>query len=65
MSNSDTMTTKNDIKKDKPLLQKPEENPLEMEIGNLIDREKTRRTIVSKMLNQNEFKKTENLPIEQ
>ena len=65
MSNSDTMTTKNDIKKDKPLLQKPEETPLEKEIENLIIREKTRRTIVSKMLNQNEFAKTENLPVEQ
>ncbi len=62
MSNSDTMTTKNDIKKDKPLLQKPEETPLEKEIENLIDRGKTRRTIVSQMLGKSNsnIKKSDN-----
>ncbi len=46
------MVKKNSIKKDKPLQEKPEENALEKEIEDLIDREKTKGKIVSKLLNQ-------------
>jgi len=40
------------IKKGKPLQEKPEENSLEKEIEEMIDREKTKVRIVSKLLNQ-------------
>jgi hypothetical protein len=39
-------------KKGKPPLEKPEEKTLEIEIEELIDREKTKSRIVSKLLNQ-------------
>jgi len=56
------MTKKNDSKKGTPLQDKPEENPLEKEIEDLIDREKTRRTIVSKLLGKSnsKIKKSDN-----
>jgi len=39
------------IKKGKPLQEKPEEEILEKEIEDMIDREKTKSRIVSKLLN--------------
>jgi hypothetical protein len=50
------MRKKNDRMKETPLQEKPEENPLEKEIEDLIDREKTKRTIVSKLLHQTNAK---------
>jgi len=44
-------------KKDKPLKEKPEEDSLEKEIDDIIDREKTKRRIVSKLLKQTNSKK--------
>ena len=49
--------------KGKPLQEKPEENPLENEIEDLIARQKTKYRIVGKLLNQTNSKKTENLTI--
>jgi hypothetical protein len=46
------MTKKNDSKKGKPLQEKPEASSLEKEIEEMIDREKTKGRIVSKLLNQ-------------
>jgi len=43
---------KNCIKKSKPLQEKSEKNSLVKEIDELIDREKTKSSIVSKLLNQ-------------
>jgi hypothetical protein len=42
----------NPIKKRKPPLEKSKENSLEKEIEDIIDREKTKGKIVSKLLNQ-------------
>jgi hypothetical protein len=42
----------NHIKKNNPLQKKPIENPLEKEIEEMIDREKTKGKIVSRLLNQ-------------
>lgn len=50
------MKKKNDRMKETPLREKPEENLLEKEIEDLIIREKTRRTIVSKLLHQTNAK---------
>lgn len=50
------MTKKKNSKKETPLQEKPEENPLEKEIENLISREKTKRTIVGKLLHQTNAK---------
>lgn len=50
------MAKKNDRMKETPLQEKPEENPLEKEIENLINREKTRRNIVSKLLGKSNSK---------
>jgi len=46
------MVKNNSIKKNKPLQEKPEEHSLEKEIEEIIDREKTKRRIVSKLLKQ-------------
>ncbi|MCF8365974.1 MAG: hypothetical protein K9H16_09335 [Bacteroidales bacterium] len=50
------MMKKNDSKKETPLKENPAENPLEKEIDDLIDREKTKRAIVSKLLHQTNAK---------
>jgi hypothetical protein len=42
----------NHIKKGKPPQENPEEDSLEREIDDIIDREKTKRRIVSKLLKQ-------------
>jgi len=46
------MAKNNSIKKNKVLQEEPKENSLEKEIENMIDREKTKRRIVSKLLKQ-------------
>lgn len=46
------MRKKNGSMKDTPPQEKSEEKSLEKEIEDLIDREKTKRRIVSKLLNQ-------------
>jgi len=46
------MAKNNSIKKNKVLQEEPKENSLEKEIENMIDREKTKRRIVSKLLHQ-------------
>jgi len=59
------MTKKNDRMKETPLQEKPEANPLEKEIEEMIDREKTKRRIVGKLLKSTEFKKNRNQIIKQ
>jgi len=56
------MTKKNGSEKDEPIREKPEASSLEKEIEDLISREKTRRTIVSKLLGKSnsKIKKSEN-----
>jgi hypothetical protein len=56
------MRKKEDNKKETPLQENPEANPLEKEIDDLINREKTRRNIVSKLLGKSssKIKKSEN-----
>ena len=46
------MVKKNCLKKRKPSPKKPEANTLEKEIEEIIDREKTKSSIVSKLLSQ-------------
>jgi len=51
------MVKNNSIKKGKAPPGKPEEDSLEKEIDDIIDREKTKRRIVSKLLKQTNSKK--------
>jgi hypothetical protein len=47
------MVEKDCVKKGKPRKAKPEANTLEKEISEMIDREKTKGKIMSKLLNNN------------
>jgi ribosomal protein L13 len=59
---NNAMTKKYGSKKDTPIQENPEENTLEKEIEDMISKEKTRRTIVSKLLGKSNSKnkKSEN-----
>lgn len=50
------MARETHIKKGRSVKEKPEANIIEKEIENLIDREKTKRRIVTKLLNQTDLK---------
>jgi len=50
------MAKNTQIKKGKPVQVKPDANIIEKEIEDLIDREKTKRRIVTKLLNQTDLK---------
>lgn len=50
------MARETQIKKGRPVQEKPELNIIEKEIEDLIDKEKTKRRIVTKLLNQTDLK---------
>jgi hypothetical protein len=50
--NNDAMAKNNDDNKGRPIQKNPEPDALEKEIEDMIEREKTKRRIVGKLLNQ-------------